>query len=195
MTGEDSRFPLTKAAAKYTAMRKDGRWLSNRAAIEVVRGRIMQLLERIDANEASDRLGNLYTIWTKMRKAEKDGDGIAVAKMKIQLDEEFEGVYHDYASWKQLFEVVDLDRKLTESEVKIVKDLKAMLTAEDANEFAAKLLAANIDAINGAPDIPDSTRVYLLKRINYEFGRITGYGDGQPSSAGAERRDPEIIDA
>ena len=147
----------------------------------------MQLLERIDENEAPERLANLSRMWEELRALEMRGESVELSIKKKEIDEEFEKAYHDYQSWKQMFDALDLERKLNESEVKIVKDLKAMLTAEDAHEFAAKLLAAVIDAVNGAPDISNDARVYLLKRINYEFGRITGYGDGRPSQSGPEQ--------
>ena len=58
-TGSGSSFPLTRLAAKYNQMTGDGRVLSNRRAIEIVRMRIQQLAARIDLNEAPDRMARL----------------------------------------------------------------------------------------------------------------------------------------
>ena len=65
-----------------------------------------------------------------------------MVKIEAALDAEFEKAYHDYAAWKQMFEALALDSKMVESEVKIVKEIKAIITAEDAYELSAKLLAA-----------------------------------------------------
>ena len=171
ISGNNSQFQLTRLAGKYLEMQTDGRLLSNKASIEVIRKRITDLAERIDMNQAPDRLANIQKLWFeyKSKKGEPD-EKLAM----IALDEEFERAYHDYASWKQIFEAIDLDRKLVESEVKIIKDIHATLTAEDAYKLTAQLLAAIISTVQGTPEIPDHTKINFLKRIQYEFTRIVG---------------------
>lgn len=187
--GKQSTMKLTQLASKYIEMQKDGRLLSNRASIEVIRDRIRQLAERIDLNQAPDRLANLKQLWEdyKFHRGQVD-EGI----YRDLVDQEFEKAYHDYASWKQMFEAVDLDRKLVESEVKIIKDIKAVLTAEDAYELSAQLLAAIIQTVNGMKDIPDKTKLYFMRRIQYEFTRIVGSGTEERVEGGvAEDSDAE----
>jgi len=169
-TGKGSNFQLTRLAAKYNEMQKDGRLLSNRASMEVVRKRIHQLLERIDVNEAPDRLKNIKKLWDDVKISE----GAMRDANSNLLDEEFEKAYHDYASWKQMFEAIDLDKKLVESEVKIIKDIHAVLTVEDAYELTAQLLAAIIATTNGMIGVEDSVKLNFLKRIQYEFTRVVG---------------------
>ena len=169
-------FPLVRLASKYSEMTKNGQLLSLRASIEVIRTRIQDLAGRIDMNEAPDRLAKLDTLWNELWQADKAGDRAEFIVKKAELDGEFEKLYHDYAAWKQMFEAVDLDRKLVESEVKIIKDIKATLTAEDAYELVAKLLSVIIQTVNSANDIPAEIRSKLLQRISYEFS--TAIGDG-----------------
>ena len=52
-----------------------------------------------------------------------------------------------------------------ESAQKIIKDLKAMMTVEDAYELAAQLLAAVVRAVDDQETI---------RRIQYEFAQIIG---------------------
>jgi hypothetical protein len=184
-SGKDSNFPLTRLASKYVMMKKDGRLLSNRASIEVIRGRIEQLAERIDLNQAPDRLENLRKKWERYKQTQGMVDEAA---SRAELDDEFESAYHDYASWKQMFDAIDLDRKLVESEVKIIKDIRATLTAEDAYELVAQLMAAIITTTNGMKDIPESVKTHFLKRIQYEFTRIVG-DRGRESSDGSGGED------
>lgn len=187
-SGKESGLALTRVASKYIEMKGDGRLLSNRASIEVVRDRIRQLAERIDLNQAPDRLANLKKLWDDCKYHRGQPD----EKIYMDyMDEEFERAYHDYASWRQMFEAIDLDRKLVESEVKIIKDIKAVLTAEDAYELTAQLLAAIITTVNAAEDIPDKAKLYIMKRIQYEFTRIVG---GQ-SAHGVGRSSPDDCDA
>lgn len=165
-TGSGSSFPIVRLAASYNKMLSDGRVLSNRAAIDIIDKRVMQLLERIDENESPERLKNLYKLWAKYTEALDNRKEIDVITTRIDLDKEFEKVYHDYAAWQQTFEALALRRTMTESEVKALKEIKAIMTAEDAYELVAKLLSA-VMRVNG-----DDPR--KLKQVQYEFTRIIG---------------------
>lgn len=173
VTGEHSNFPIAKLAAKYLSMTTDGRFLSNQQSLEIVRARIQQLAERIDLNEAPDRLAKLKELWDEFRELDGRGNHLEANIVKKRIDDEFEAAYHDYAAWQQMFEALDLDRKMVESEVKIAKDLKAIMTAKDAYEFGAKLMAAIIEAAS-ALIVDDNVRSHFLKRIKYEFARLVG---------------------
>lgn len=171
VTGKESQFPLTRLAAKYNEMQRNGRLLSNRASLDIVRGRIEKLAERIDMNEAPDRLTNIRELWLEYIKNRGGPEELICEK---QLNDEFERAYHDYAAWKQMFEAIDIDRKLVESEVKVIKDIHAVLTVEDAYELTAQLLGAIISTTQGMEGVPDPVKLHFLKRIQYEFTRIVG---------------------
>lgn len=199
MTGEHSQFPITRLASKYLEMTTDGRILSNRQSIEIIRTRVFNLLDRIDKNEAPERLNNLRELWEKHKVFQIAGMHIERQKVDADIDAEFEAAYHDYMAWTQMFEALDLDRKMVESEVKIAKDLKAMLTAEDAYEFGAKLLASIIEAANSLI-LDDSTRSRFLKRIQYEFAKLVGdriVGDesAEEDNGGSGGSSSKIIDS
>lgn len=164
-TGSGSQFPLTRLAASYNRMMKDGRVLSNRQSLEVVRKRIEQLAERIDLNDAPDRMAKISELWRKYVDCVDGGQSTEAHRLRGDLDDEFEKAYHDYAAWKQMFEALDLDRKMVESEVKVLTQIKAILTMEDAYELSAKLLAAVMRVV----DDPKK-----LKQVQYEFTRIIG---------------------
>lgn len=184
-------FPLVRLAAKYKELTTNGRLLSNRASIDVVRERIRQLAERIDTNQAPDRLAKLQELWLKFRELENKGDKLEAIIVKKELDAEFEAAYHDYAAWKQMFDAVDLDRKLVESEVKIAKDIQAILTAEDAYELTAKILAAIIETTNAMTEIPQDAKSKFLQRMQYEFTKLVG----DEADRGVGRSHAEIIDS
>lgn len=177
-------FPLTRLASKYIEMQTDGRLLTNRLSIDVIRKRIVDLGERIDLNQAPDRLEKLQKLWIKYNEKKNTVEELLV---KQELDDEFEKAYHDYASWKQMFEAIDLDRKLVESEVKIIKDMNAVLTAEDAYNLVAQLMASIISTTNSLEGVSDPIKRDFLKRIQYEFTRIVGdRGKQRPRGGGGE---------
>lgn len=164
MDGRNSNFPLIRLASKYKEMTTDGRLLSNRNSIEIVRYRIGELLERVDAKEAPDRLARLGKLWEKFKRV-RYVDELEMLKVQKALDAEFEAAFHDYAIWTQMFEALDLEKNLVESEVRIVKDLKAIMTAEDGYKMLAKVFAIIMEV----EDDPKK-----IKQYQYEFTRMVG---------------------
>lgn len=156
--------------------------LSNRNALEVIRHRIEQLLDRIDLNEAPERMENLQKLWGTYKSLRNSGLLAEASVVSGKIDSEFDAAYHDYAAWKQMFDALDLDRKLVESEVKIIKDIQAIMTAEDAYQFQAKILAAVMNVVKDPKQ---------LEQIEYEFTRISG-DKSEPRTSG---RGEEAIDS
>jgi hypothetical protein len=165
-SGSGSSFPITRLAYKYNEMKNDGVVLSNRAAIDVVDTRIRQLLERIDVDEAPGRVAKIYSIWQKIKEKKEERKQAEVISLEDQLDKEFEKIYHDYQAWNQMFTALDLRGKMVEREVKILKEIRAVITAEDAYKMNAELLAAMIRVIGDNPK--------KMKQVQYEFTKIIG---------------------
>ncbi len=195
VTGERSQFQIARLAAKYNELTTNGRFLSNRYSMDIIRHRIQELAERIDLNQAPDRLKLIMEMWGEYRAAGGGmSDGPDAIKARLHLEAVFEAAFHDYAAWQQMMEILDLDRKMVESEVKIAKDLKAILTAEDAYELSAKLLAAIIESAS-ALIADDAVRGRFLKRIQYEFARLVGDRGSREVDAGIGGSGGEVVDS
>lgn len=165
-TGAKAQFPIVRLAAKYNQMLTDGRVLSNRQAIDIADIRIRQLLERVDVEEAPERVAKLYSLWGEYQDAKKAGSSSEAAILEKRIDDEFEKIYHDYQAWKQIFEALNLRSQWVEREVKIATAINAVLTAEEAYQAFAKLLAAAMNVVGDDPK--------KMKRLQYEFSRIIG---------------------
>lgn len=183
--GSKSSFPLMRLAARYNRMQQDGRMLSNRAVIDAVDRRIMQLMDRADVGEAPERLKRLSNLWREYMDAKNASRAVDAVKLETQIDYEFEKVYHDYEAWKQIFEAFELRGKSVEREVKILREIKAIMTAEDGYELAAKLLGAVVKVLGDDPK--------KIKQVQYEFTRIIGEsgdnvieGDGEEVGGNGE---------
>jgi len=164
-TGSGSQFPITRLAAKYNQMRSNGRLLSNRAAVEIIDDRILQLAERIDVDDAPDRLNALYNVWQEYNAAKNGGRTVEMLQKEKYLDDLFEKARTDYEAWNQMMMALDLRRKMVESEVKVLKEIKAIMTAEDGYELVAKLQAAVMRVVEDPKK---------LKQVQYEFTRLIG---------------------
>ena len=181
-TGSGSSFKLTRLAATYNKMQTNGNLLSSRAAIGLIDQRITQLLERIDFDEAPDRTAKLYGLWNEFL----DADGVEAAVLKKKISDEFEKVYHDYQAWTQIFSALDLRGKTVEREVKVLTSIKAIMTAEDGYELAAKMMAAVMRVIGDDPK--------RLKQVQYEFTKLIGESsdlvtDGHSEDVGGSSQD------
>lgn len=165
-TGAGSSFPLTRLAARYNELRNNGQLLSNRRLVEIIDDRIVQLAGRIDVDEAPGRVSRLYAVWQEFKDAVEGRRDDDAFKAKMTLDIQFEKIYHDYAAWTQMFEAFDLRRKMAESEVKILKEIKGILSYEDAYELSAQLLAVTMRVIGDDPK--------KLKQVQYEYSRLIG---------------------
>lgn len=159
---------LKDTAKKYALMMQDRRVMSHRSAIDVIDARVLELMERVDADEAPERMRRLCRLWADLKEARRNEKAGDVASILGAMDAEFEKAYHDYAAWEQITELFDLRRKLVDSEIKVVKELKAILTAEQAYKLVAKLLAVCIRVVKDPKQ---------LRQINYEFSKIIGEHD------------------
>lgn len=150
-TGEKSGFAISRLASKYIEMQKDGLYLSNKNAMEIIWARVQQLAERIDVNEAPERMLRLRKLWEEYKENLARGKIVESVVSKAEIDATFEAAYHDYMAWQQMFEALDLHKKMQESEVKILKDMQAIMTAEDGYEFVAKVMAVMIQVLQDDP--------------------------------------------
>jgi hypothetical protein len=182
-----SRFPIVKLAEKVAKMQQDGRLLSVKTSIEVVRGRILQLAGRIDFNDAPDRMNKLHELWEEFEDAHDRGKASDELVLMDKIHKEFQKAREDYAVWRQMFEALDLDSKLVEREVKVVKEIRAILTAEDAYDMITKLLGIITRYV---------TDPKTLKAIQYEFTRLIGErpSDYPDTNAGGSDLEEDLED-
>lgn len=193
-TGAGSSFPLVRLSAKYQEMMKNGRVLSNRHSIEIIRDRVMQLMERIDENDAPDRLNTLEKLWERYKTQKEAGQNVEAVITAAEIDTAFAAARTDFAVWNQMLQLLDLDRKMVESEVKIAKEIKAIITAEEAFELVAKLMASIFSSVNSMETLSIHDKGILLKRIQYEFTRIVGDNIGEEFEEGIGASVGETID-
>lgn len=193
-TGKGSEFRLTRIAAKYNEIQENGRILSNRAARDIIWQRVMELASNIDAKQAPEQVAKLAALWKDFREKSKDGQSVEAVLIARKIDDEFEKSYYLFQAWKQIFEALELHAKMTEGEVKIMKDLKAIMTYEDANLLVAKVMAVFLRILQDDPK--------KLKEAQFELTRLTGdFGDivdegfdsgtwaGSRAGTGSERPD------
>jgi hypothetical protein len=190
VTGKNSRAMIPQMASKYMEQTKDSMYILNKKSIDLLDARIVDLLDRTDSESSPERMERIAKYWNEF-KSRVPGLAYDVANDKeaykayLALDAEVEAAFHDYAAWRQIFEALELRRKHTESEMKILKDMKALMTAEDGMELVSQLFAAIMKVLKDEPK-----GHHLINLIRLEFDRITGATDiGE-----TEARSGEVVD-
>lgn len=165
-TGKGSQFQLAQIASKYNEIQTNGSILSNRKAMEILWHRVEELAERIDLNQAPERMATIQKLWIEFRTLTAQDKELEARAVARKIDDEFEAAYHDYMAWKQMIEILEVHSKMTESEVKIMKDLRMIMTAEDAYELVAQVMAVMLRVLRDDPK--------KLKEARYELENIIG---------------------
>jgi hypothetical protein len=165
--GGHSKWLVVNAAEKYINMMKNPQVVSIRHNFPLIRERVLQLMGRLEENETPDRMKKLRDTWEQLKKAMPKHMVIGIPGQKAwqELDDEMERVYHDYESWSQILDLMNTESKLVDTELKVVKAIGSMITAEQVIEMQAKQLAAIMECI-------DDPRI--LRKIQYRYAQISG---------------------
>ena len=184
-----SKSPLikrsTELASKYLEIKSDPQAQTLRPLHSILNSRLMVLLDRVNVGDSSSRMEKLVQLWERFVKwhpgLHQYFHGAEPIKAFKALEDEFEATVHDYAAWNEIYRLIDEKRKVSESEMKILKDMKALISAEDAFDLVAQVLAA----VTKVVDDPQK-----LEEIRFELAILIG----DPIARGIPKREPTIVD-
>jgi hypothetical protein len=183
---KESSLKIVQTAAKYKEIQADPQ-LSTLGPIQTLLvGRLMQLMERLEENDSPERMKRITDAWNNLKRSapglfrfvRDDKDAVRAYN---EIENEINAAFHDYEAWRQVINLSDQLRKLGESRMKILKDMKALMSADEVFEMAGMLLAAVANIID------DPTK---LEAIATEFASILG----EDFARGPDERGTEIID-
>lgn len=160
-----STFKSSELAQRYEEALEDPELVALRRPLALTSARIQQLLERVEDGVTDELWVGAAQAFDGLKVAIKKGDDLEIGKYLSILDGIFKRVEDDYQSWRQVFEALELQRKLSESERKRLVEMKQFITAQDAMEMV-RALTSSVFKIVQDP--------LMLRRIVYEFSRITG---------------------
>jgi hypothetical protein len=178
-----SRYQINRLAAGYLQIQNDPELLSHRESLELLDFRINQLIERAAEMDASDkRWKDVIERWNKLKRRVFGTLGeTSEYREFVRIMDAHE---HDYEIWNQITQLILARARVGDAEVKRIEKMQQMLTAEDAMQFAAQLLAANVKVLEDHPK--------LLRDVNLQFIRIVGdAGHGDFPAAAQEERTVE----
>ncbi len=130
--GKYSKYLPTRMLAAYEEFSKDPDYLALRDDIVLVNARITDLLSRVDAGEAGRVWQQAQKTWFDLRAAVNSGDETQQRKYVSLMDSLIGRGGKEWATWGEIFGLMEQKRKLAETERKRIVDAEQMLTTEHA---------------------------------------------------------------
>lgn len=152
-------------AEKYQQAVSDPELLNISKDVALIEVRLGQLLQRVDFAEDKQRIEDIFRQAKEVQIQLETENYAAAVTANAKLKDLIEKNQDDHAVWGDIFELLELRRRLVESEGNRLVRMNQMISAEDAMKLAIKLL----EAVKRNVKDPN---VYAA--IAYEFAIATG---------------------
>jgi hypothetical protein len=140
-TGRYSRSLPGRLVATYETALQDADLITLRNELALLQARLHELLGSVDT-------AGTRGVWAKLGKAQReldrawqDADSTATAKAIHKMGVVVGDAATERAAWREVYEVVEQLRRLSESERRRLVDLQQMITAEQLMAYTGALLA------------------------------------------------------
>ncbi len=141
--GRYSKFLPERLAGRYSEALDDAKLLELRDEVALMGVRLSELVGRIDTGESAQRWKSLQTAYTELQDSVRSGDKVAFVAAMAALGSAIAAGGQDYQTWREIAELTEQRRKLSESEHKRLVSMQMMLSTEQA----MILLAAITDVV------------------------------------------------
>lgn len=168
-TGRYARILPERMHQTIEEAARDPELLSNAAEIQLLDARIADVMVRAEAGESGALWKALKDCYQAMQDARRAHDPEQVALRLNDLGRLIERGFADYAVWSEITSLMEMRRKLSEAEQKRLVQLKLVLTADEAEVYATRILQA---VQKHVPD-PD-TRARIALDIRAASGHYRG---------------------
>ncbi len=158
-----------------------------RRPLALISVRVQQLLGRIDVDASEKRWKSALKAWEDYKLVTNPTSGNMRAYRK--LDALMTEATSDVESWEQIFGALDLQRKLSESETKRLKEMEMLITYEKVMDILMSLMNVIVQ------EVTDGSK---LRTIQSEFIRVLGEGyipEARTSGGGIIDVRPSDLDA
>ena len=166
--GRFSKDMPTRMLANYQAALKDPDAIALHEELALATSREADLLARVDTGEAGVHWRQMRIAITDFRRATREGDADAAAAAVRDMERLTDLGIADYRAWSELKDVIELRRRLADTERKRIEAAQQTITSEKA----MLMVAAVVDAVRRHVDDRK-----VLAAIGFELNRIVGPDD------------------
>lgn len=160
-TGRYSKVLPARLLETYERSVTDSELLVQREDIAVVDARLAELLAKLDSGESGANWKRAKAEYAALQDAIDGGDPAGVRAALAALGGAIRRGLSDYATWAEVTEILELRRRLVESERKRLVQLSQMITVEQALVYSTAILALvkeNVDDPRALARISDGLR-------------------------------------
>ena len=159
--GRYSRFMPKRLLEQYERAANDGDLLVMRDDIAIIDARLAELLSRLDSGETGAAWAKAMENYAALQDAIAAGDAAGLKSSLDAMGGALKRGQAGYHAWREVGEMLDLRRKLVESERKRLVQLSQMVTAEQAMVLVmavTKLVKEHVDDQKALIAISDGIR-------------------------------------
>jgi len=160
---------------RYEAARKDPELLSHQAELRLIDAHLADLLQQMKDTNGPNVVRRAREAWKDLQAAQANHDNEGTAKAFDTLGEVLTKKDGNTIGWSEVRDVVDLRRKILETETRRLKDSEATLTMEQGLTMIGFLNNAIRKAVNAHTTVDIAKRI--LVEISRDFGRLVGVSD------------------
>lgn len=180
-TGKYSKDAPRRLVQHYEQALHDPELLSQREELALLDSRLLDVLRRVDTGESGQLWGRLGSAWNDLQVAQRLPDaearGNAMAQALQDIGEVITKGQTDWATWRELLDLMEGKRRLSESEQKRLVMMQQMVTAEQALVLVDQTVQAIKDALE---EIVEDERIRrrVLSIASASILRLTHREDG-----------------
>jgi hypothetical protein len=163
-----SDYLSARMLERYRAAEADGDLLALRRDLALVDARLVDVLSRVESGESGKLWRRLQEQATEAQHARRSGDEYAIKEALSEPLTTIRRGHLDYAAWADVINLLDIRKKLVESERKRLVQMQQMVTSEQVMALVEGLV--------------ESVRSHVrderaLGAIAADFARLLGRGD------------------
>lgn len=134
--GRYSKFLPVRLAARYEEARQDVQLLSLSEEMALLDARLAEVLEGLDQAESALGWQKAFDVWEKAKGADQ-AERLALFR---ELDDLLRHGLGQQQKWQEVATIMELRRKLAQTEAKRLADMQQFITAQQANLLVAALI-------------------------------------------------------
>ena len=168
---------------RYEASKKDQELLTHEPEIRLLDTHLHSLIQQINDAPKQDTLRRAKEIWAEFRQAKADDNTEFMEQCLERVDGVFRAEEPMLQSWGEIREVLEIRRKMLESETRRIKDSQHSMNAEQLLAIIEYLVDVIRKAVNKYAD--RETAKKILSQITGDIGAMVS--GSVPRSAATDR--------
>lgn len=167
-TGKYSQDLPARLMARYEESLQDTELLNLQGELSLIDARMSDVLSRVDMGEAGELWRQAGNCMKQFEEAQKKKDTASMAHALTELRAIITKGTADYAAWDEVFKMVELRKKVVDSEHRRLVAMQNMITTNQAMTMIAALVAIVKQEV---------TDRHALQRISTGISQLLTAGD------------------